>query len=372
MKSPRTVALLALLISLVLLAMLTRALLWPREGEPGAEQLAEGVVPPAATPSFGEVVIPADKPSIVTVEKLSENKFRYLVNGKPQVFVGMGYNPIYRYLEDEERAGRYDYDFRLLCEAGVNHITGWDRDKGVDQDKFDEITLDYAQKYGIGVVMPFYLRAGGDYRNKAFTDSLLEQAAAKIERFKNHPALRMWGVGNEVFYDMPQGGMRNRMAFARFYLQVADLFRKLDPDHPVIYREAEDFFIPIIRSVLTRRGEPRPWLLYGMNIYTDNLDRILTEWPTLGLPGPLIVSEFGSEGAFDGERAAGYVSMWRTIRSYPDYVLGGAPYVWTTAGPEPVDVIWGLLDRNSEPVDDTFDRLAAEWRVENGGPRSCQ
>ncbi|MDP2727782.1 MAG: hypothetical protein Q8P59_09590, partial [Dehalococcoidia bacterium] len=77
---------------------------------------------------------PQGTPSIVMVENLGDGSFRYLVNGEPQVFIGMGYNPIYRYLSDEERAANYNRDFRILCKAGVNQITGWDADKGYEQD----------------------------------------------------------------------------------------------------------------------------------------------------------------------------------------------------------------------------------------------
>ena len=61
--------------------------------------------------------------------------------------------------------------------------------------------------------------------------------------------------------------------------------------------------------------------------------------------------------------------MWRTIRAYPQWVLGGAPYVWTTQGPEPVDAKWGLMDGQSRPVDNTFDLLKDAWLQE--GSRTC-
>lgn len=341
-----------------MVAALAIVLAWPSNGQPNTQWLVEGVLPWSPVPSY------------VTVEKLSDGSFRYLVNGRRQLLIGMGYNPIYRHLSNEERAANYDRDFRILCQAGVNHILGWDADKGYEQDKFDELTLDYAHKYGIGVVMPFYLPALADYTDEAVRQGLLKEAAAKIARFKDHPALRMWGVGNEVLSDMPPGA-RNRMAFGRFYLELVDLFHKLDPNHPAIYREAEDYFIPVIRSLLTRRSEPRPWLLYGMNIYSDELERILDEWPSLGLDGPLIVTEFGAEPGEVGGRAVGYLSMWRMIRAHPEYVLGGAPYVWTTEGPEPVDIKWGLMDSYGVPVDDTFEQLATEWRKERGRNRHC-
>ena len=301
-------------------------------------------------------------PRIVTVQSQGENSYRYMVNGEPQVFIGMGYNPIYRFLSDDERAANYDRDFRILSEAGVNHILGWDTDKGYEQDKFDELTLDYAQKYGIGVVMPFYLDALADYSDSGFRQTLMDESVTKINRFKGHPALRMWGLGNEVMLDgLPSLQLE---PFLQFYLELADMFHALDPDHPVIYRESEDYFLPALVESLQTSTQERPWLHYGMNIYTMELERILEDWPEYDFGGPLFVTEFGAEPDWLGNRAAGYLSMWRTIRAYSDYVMGGAPYVWTTEGPEPTDVKWGLMDGNARPVDDTFELLKGDWLVE--------
>lgn len=330
---------------------------WPRDPKDRVQRKPDAPAPLDAGPSF------------VEVETLGNGRFKYLVNGKPQVFIGMGYNPIYRYLSEEDRAANYDRDFRILCQAGVNHIIGWDRDKGYDQDKFDQLTLDYAQKYGLGVLMPFYLRAGGNYEDEGFRNALLKQAAEKVTRFKDHPALRMWAAGNELILDgLPPAMMP---AFGRFYLELADLIRSLDANHPVIYRESEDFFVPAIVRFLQKRPPERPWLLYGANIYSLQLERILHAWPYYGFDRPLFVTEFGAEPDWDGGRALGYRNMWRLVRSHPDYVMGGAPYAWTTEGPEPGDPHWGLMDGNSQPVDDTFGLLKADWLEEEGALQNC-
>src|SRR3990172_2766008 len=171
-------------------------LVWPANGKrnlPGEAARLDratevpGVVSPG--PANGPSGAPGidhsgASPSVVTVESPGDDLYRYLVNGEPQVFIGMGYNPIYRHLSDDERAANYDRDFRILCEAGVNHLIGWDFDKGYEQDRFDEVTLDNAFKYGIGVVMPFYLPPEGDYEDEVFLQSLLDQATEKIARFK--------------------------------------------------------------------------------------------------------------------------------------------------------------------------------------------
>jgi hypothetical protein len=273
----------------------------------------------------------------------------------------MGYDAIYRYLPDEQREANYRRDFAMLRAAGVNTITGWDADKGYEQDKFDELTLNTANEYGIGVVMPLNLPPEGDYEDPAYVNDLIAQARAKVERFKDNPALRMWGVGNEVFWEMDPDMYP---AFERAYVKIADVFHQMDPNHPVIYREAEDNYVDDFKQMLQDSGDMRPWLLYGMNIYDKDVRPILEDWPSNGLDRPTLVSEFGAEGDTPEDRADGYRDMWDGIRDFPKWVLGGAPYVWTTVGPEPTDKIWGLVDGNSEPLDGTLALLSDAWRQE--------
>ena len=301
-------------------------------------------------------------PAVVTIGSNPSGSFSYLVNGQPQLFTGMGYNPIYGRLPYDQRMGRYDRDFKALCQAGVNTITGWDADKGYEQDTFDESTLDLAAKYGIGVIMPFYLPVNGDYTSQALMDERWGAAIAKINKYKNHPALRMWGVGNEVLADMPQAMWP---AFMSYYLKLSDLFHAVDPNHPVIYRDAEDVSVPFFAQSLQDSGDPRPWLQYGMNIYNHDPAQLLTTWPTYGLNRPLFVSEFGTQpGGWTTDRATGYATMWKSIRNFPDYVMGAAPYAWSTGGPESTDKIWGIMDASSNPVDGTFAALSSLWRAE--------
>jgi beta-galactosidase/beta-glucuronidase len=300
--------------------------------------------------------------SVVTTAVAPGNRYSYLVNGQEQLFVGMGYNPIYRYLPPLLRAADYRRDFRLLCQAGVNTITGWDADKGYDQDKFDELTLDTAGQYGIGVVMPIYMPPDGNYQDPQLIGSLFSDTLAKVQRFKNNPALRMWGVGNEVLTVMPPDMYPN---FLQVYLNVIDLVHQADPNHPVIYREAEDEFVPMLAQLLHDSGDHRPWWLYGMNVYDKDPEPILRRWPSYGLDRPLFVSEFGSRGVTPGSRAQAYAGMWRSIRSHPDFVLGGAPYVWSANGPEPTDKIWGLTDAAGQPTDGTLPALQQLWQPES-------
>jgi beta-galactosidase/beta-glucuronidase len=300
-------------------------------------------------------------PSHVTVEKQADGSYQYLVNGHAQVFIGMGYDPIYRYLSNDQRVANYRRDFTMLKAAGVNTITGWDADKGYEQDKFDELTLNTANQYGIGVVMPLNLPPELDYSNPDVVSELLAEGRAKVERYKDNPAVRMWGVGNEVYWEMDPDMYP---AFSDAYLKIADMFHQLDPNHPVIYREAEDRYMPVIVDSLKTSGDMRPWLQFGVNIYDKDPRPLLSNWPDWDVDRPLFVSEFGWQGETPQERAGNYLDMWHAIREFPKWVMGGAPYVWTTAGPEPTDKIWGLMDKDSHPVDGAFSALSQAWRIE--------
>ncbi|MBI2955485.1 MAG: hypothetical protein HYY30_14315 [Chloroflexi bacterium] len=296
--------------------------------------------------------------SVVTIAG-EDFDYVYTVNGVPETIRGVGYNVIYRGYSDEERARLYDRDFWLMWQSGFNTIAGWDQDKGYEQDKFDELLLTKADQYGLGVIMPYYLPPEGDYTSEDYRQQVSEDVAAFVLRFKDYPAIRMWGLGNEVLLAITDP--QQAVAFASFLVELADMVHEIDPNHPVIYRESEDVFVPILRDAILRDGIRRPWLVYGLNVYTFRINQILANWPQLGLDIPIVVSEFAPIGLHGEERARGYTQMWQALRSYPSMVFGGLAYVWTTEGPEPVDRLFGLLDSRAVAVDESFNQLSAEY-----------
>src|SRR4051794_17279494 len=75
----------------------------------------------------------ANRASTVQVLPRAPGTYVYMVNGRPQTMIGMGYTPIYRELSPADREAHYRRDFQMLHDAGVNTITGWDADKGYEQ-----------------------------------------------------------------------------------------------------------------------------------------------------------------------------------------------------------------------------------------------
>jgi hypothetical protein len=307
-------------------------------------------------------------PSQVEVVGSAYN-YRFLVNGRPQVIRGMGLNTQYtQFMSPEERATRLDADMAAYRELGVNTVLGW------DPAEFDTTLMDAAERHGIGVIPPFDLDPQADYTDPQVRQSLHDQVIAWVLRYRDHPALLMWGLGNEVLHKIVHPAWvgqqdpareRNAEAFSDWLIETADAIHEIDPQHPVTYRSAEDAFVPWVVAALQRRGGgPRPWFVWGTNCYQDYLAHILDSWPLAGMDSAVWVSEFAPGTLPIPDRPDGFAAMWRTIRSHPDWVLGGAVYAWTRHGPEGVDRNFGLTD-DGVPVDGrSLDMLNALFHAE--------
>ena len=292
------------------------------------------------------------------------------MNGQSQVIRGVGYNPQYAALASSDRARLYQRDFSAMRQLGVNTIEGW------FEPQFDQLTLDYAARNGIGVLMPFELNQDWPYENPNVRQSILDHVSAYVEQYKNEPAVRMWAPGNEDLHRIlyphlktleNDPAVRARAdAFAAFLPVLVDRIHELDPNHPVIYRDAEDAYLPRLKQAFEATGVQRPWLVYGTNVYSlTRLQQIVTSWPSQWLDGPLVVSEFAPGGVGPAERPSGYQQDWEVIRSRPDIVLGGLAYTWATNGPEDLDRLFGLVDPQAVPTDGSLAALATSYLSDN-------
>jgi hypothetical protein len=270
-------------------------------------------------------------------------------------------------LSPEARAAQLDSDMAALTAMGVNTVLGW------DPAEFDGTLLDAAQRHGIGVILPFDLDPDADYTDPLVRQQLSAEVTDWVLRYRAHPAVRMWGIGNEVLHKIvhpawvgPQDPHQEleAEAFSDWLIQTADVIHALDPDHPVTYRDAEDAFAGWVVGAVQRNGNtPRPWFAYGTNCYQPYLGDIVDRWPSSGLASALWVSEFAPGGMAVPDRPDGFATMWGYVTRHPEWVLGGAVYAWTRNGPEGVDRNFGLTD-DGVPVDgrslDTLDTLFHE------------
>lgn len=161
----------------------------------------------AATPA-------AAAPSFVRVVK-NESGYRLERYGKPYVIKGAG----------------GDGSLKTLAEVGGNSVRTWGADKA-------GVVLDEAQRLGLTVTVGIWLgheRHGFNYNNADQVARQYEQARATILRYKDHPALLMWGIGNEM-----EGYEKgDNAAIWSAINNIASMAKKLDPNHPTMTVIAE-------------------------------------------------------------------------------------------------------------------------------------
>jgi len=227
------------------------------------------------------------------------------------------------------------------------------------------VTLTKAQERGMGVIMPYHLPIDGQYADPAYRQQVEEDVLQWVARYKDQPALRMWGIGNEVLHGMAKNlDSPNARAFAPFLIGLADKVHALDPDHPVVYRDAEDVFVKPIKAALDLVPQPRPWFVYGVNFFTYRMCGALRDWGQKGVDAPLIVSEFAPSGLSRDDRPKGYRRMWQCINDGGSRALGGFAYVWTVNGPEASDRSLGLVNGDGTPTDGAFQCLSEDFRLD--------
>ncbi len=324
--------------------------------DPPVPPLADYYFTPVPSPVLPSAEPIRRMPGPSTVEVRGEPyHYTYYVNGTPQTIHGMGYNVAYRLWgwDCEARARRYDRDFAAIRAAGYDTLIGW------DEGEFDDLTMEKAEQYGLGVVLPYDFPRDVDWDDPAVRQVHQQRVETLVRRYANHPALRMWGLGNEVVFAIGDPNSARAQAFADFFAGLAARVHELDPHHPVVYRDGEDVHYPPIRDALRARGLEQPWMVYGMTAFTFRLQDILDDWPSADFHVPLLVSEFGLVDYPLPQRASGLVRMWDIIRQHSDYVIGGAVYAWTTQGIEVTDTQFGLVDGANHPIDGSLDALRA-------------
>lgn len=217
--------------------------------------------------------------------------WRVLVDGRPFRVLGAGAGLA---------TGLQGEDFlKMAADLGATTVRTW----GVDQGT--QAYLDRAHALGLKVAAGIWLEwitpgCGKSYiGDTPYKKKAMHEALAYVRRFRNHPAVLFWGLGNEVFA-FTKDNEPERKAFARFLNELAVAIKKIDPDHPAFYTSAALTGLPyIIRHA--------PAIdIFGMNIYGGvatavyNAANMEVDGKKLGRP--VLVTELGPDGPWDSGR----------------------------------------------------------------------
>lgn len=247
------------------------------------------------------------------------------VEGQPFYIRGVGLGPGTGYPAGMSPELRRAID--LATESGANAIRTWSWEGAPE-------ILDYCQTKGVMVCVGLWVaheRHGFEYGNAAAVSAQMERFRAVVESLKGHPALLLWGVGNEV--ETEARDMRVWDAVN----DISVMIHEIDQNHPTMYVVA-DYFEPVVRDISRKLGDID---LIGVNSYA-NLANCLDRWDESPERRPLIVTEWGPSGWWEapttrwnapiepvsGIRFAQYRDNYAHIASRPGRVLGSFAFYW--------------------------------------------
>jgi hypothetical protein len=286
-----------------------------------------------------------DGPIGVRVEAVPEGGFRLTRGGEPYFIKGTGYS---------------NGPLSSVAKAGGNSIRTWGAE-GLSQ------LLDEAQANGLTVCAGIWLgheRHGFDYGSTDQVARQLESARQVIERFKNHPALLLWGVGNEM------EGRGDNPAVWRAVEEIAAMIHRLDPAHPTVTVISEFGHDP---TKIRNLNQHCPSIdIVGVNSYGP-VETLAERYRKLGGTKPYIVTEFGPVGWWESpktawgaaieptstQKARRYASAYRSSIEGQPLCLGSYAFLW--GWKQEVTATWFGLILPDGSRTAAVDVLTAHW-----------
>ena len=205
----------------------------------------------------------------VSIQK-NKNNYKLYRNGLPYYIKG---------------AGGFSY-YDKLKQCGGNSVRLWTTDGAKEY-------LDKAQQLGLTVNLGIYMkpeRHGFNYDDQEAVQKQFEEIKKQILVFKDHPALLIWGIGNELDLFAKKFSVWNAVN------DVAKFIHEVDPNHPVTttLAGADKEHIP---QLIKRCPELD---ILSINAYKD-LPYVKSKISKYGWKGPYIIGEWGATGYWESD-----------------------------------------------------------------------
>jgi len=229
-------------------------------------------------PTFLLIVITANAPiaiaqnldgPIPVVLLQSEDGYQLRRGGEPYFIKGVG----------------GDASKEILRDCGGNSFRTW----GVDEKTLEQ--LDEAHRLGLCVTVGIWLghtQHGFDYDDDDAVAKQLSDAARAVRQYKNHPAVLMWALGNEMEINNESAKLWPAIE------QLAAMVKEIDPLHPtmtVIAELGQDNVEQIHRHCPSID-------LIGVNSY-GGAASLGKRYRTAGGTKPYLITEFGPPGTWE-------------------------------------------------------------------------
>lgn len=259
--------------------------------------------------------------------------------------------------------------FEELKACGGNSIRVWD---DIDAERI----LDEAQALGLTVMFGLWVEReieGFDYDDQAAIERQYARIRKIVLRYRNHPALLLWSVGNEWAMEADNFKVYDEVN------RLSKLVHELDPNHPV-------------STVISPDSKRAVWLvakrcpevdILGVNSYelTERLPEFIEQG---GWTKPYLISEYGAPtywevptapwGAPDepnSEQKQLFVSAFykKYIRPKPSACLGAYLFYWGHKQEESHTWFSAFDEQGrSTPIVDLMQELWSDKRPANRAP----
>jgi hypothetical protein len=291
--------------------------------------------------------------------KNSNGHYQLYREGKPYFIVG---------------AGSEIEKIPILAENGANSCRSWSTEtNNYSAQEF----LDLALKYNLTVTLGLDLkkeRKGFDYNDTIKVKKQFEYIKNEVLKYKDHPALLVWGIGNELNLNYTNPKVWDAVN------EVAKMIHEIDPYHPTTTMLAGIKKYDV--DEIAKRCPDLDFLSIQMYGDLPNLQLRIKE---SGYQGPYIVTEWGATGHWEvaktswnapieqnsREKAESYIHRYRVaIESDSLNCLGSYVFYWGQKQ-ERTPTWYGLFTEDGDPTE-TIDAMHFLWKSEwpeNRAPR---
>lgn len=278
----------------------------------------------------------------VTIAK-ENSKWQLRVNNEPFYIRGAG--------------GTVQMDAVVAC--GGNTIRTW----GIEN---AQAILDEAEKKGLKVMLGLWVqheRHGFDYNDQEKIKNQLEGFRIAVRKYKDHPALLMWGVGNE--YELEYSNTKVWAAVN----DIARMVHEEDKNHPTstVTAGTNAEKLKFVQTVLSEID------IYGINTYGD-IESVKSVLSNGKYNGAYMITEWGPNGHWESpktlwgmsveqtstEKASVYLKRYQTcIAADSAQCIGSFAFLWGQKQ-EYTSTWYGLFSDDGVPTE-AIDELTFCW-----------
>ena len=170
--------------------------------------------------------------------------------------------------------------FDLIRAAGGNSVR-------IYTAQYADVLLDAAQGQGLTVMLGLWMKPPYekfDYYDPQAVAAQQREVYRQVQRYKNHPALLMWNLGNEL-----DNHARDFKVY-QIVNETARMIHQLDPNHPITTTLTDGVdFLPAIAHLCPEIDVLTVNAFNTLAVLPDRLARA-------GWTGPYVVGEFGCQG----------------------------------------------------------------------------